>query len=336
MRAYQIAAGANSLDGLKRVELSDPQPGPGEVKLRVRATSLNYRDQAVVKGAYFGGAVPAPQVPLSDGAGEVVAVGPGVTRFKVGDRAAGIFSPNWISGPSTAGGRYALGAPPAPGALAEYLVLSEQAFVHIPPSLSFEEAATLPCAGVTAWNGLTVGKQVKPGDIVLVLGTGGVSMLALQFAKAAGATVVVTSSSDEKLARAKSLGAAIGINYKSTPEWGKAVVQATGGHGADIVIEVGGAGTLQQSLEAVAQNGAISLIGVLTQGAVAPHPLMVKNATLRGMLVGSRALFEDLNRAIETNKIKPVIDRVFPFEQAVEAYKHQASASLFGKVVITV
>jgi NADPH:quinone reductase-like Zn-dependent oxidoreductase len=336
MRAYQIVPGATSLEGLKQVQLPDPQPGPGEVMLRVRATSLNYRDQAVVKGAYFGGPVTSPQVPLSDGAGEVVALGPGVKRFAVGDRAAGIFSPSWISGPFPAGGRIALGAPPAPGTLAEFLVLPEHAFVHLPPSLSFEEAATLPCAGVTAWNALTVGRQVKPGDIVLVLGTGGVSILALQIARAAGATVVITSSSDEKLARARALGASIGINYKTTPEWGKAVVAATKGHGADLVVEVGGAGTLQQSIDALAANGAISLIGVLTQGTVVPHPLMAKAGTLRGLLVGSRALFEDLNTAIEANRIKPVIDKVFPFEQAVEAYHYQASQQLFGKVVITV
>jgi NADPH:quinone reductase-like Zn-dependent oxidoreductase len=336
MRAYQIAVGSTSLEGLKQVELPDLQPGPGEVKLRVRATSLNYRDQAVVQGTYFAGALRTPQVPLSDGAGEVAAIGPGVTRFAVGDRAAGIFSPGWISGAFPAGGRVALGAPPAPGTLAEFLVLPEQAFVHIPPSLSFEEAATLPCAGVTAWNALTVGKQVKSGDVVLVLGTGGVSLLALQIARAAGATVVVTSSSDEKLARAQALGASIGINYKSTPQWGKAVIEATKGHGADIVVESGGAGTLQQSIDALATNGAISLLGVLTQGTIVPHPLMVKAGTLRGLLVGSRALFEDLNTAIEANRIKPVIDRVFPFEQAVEAYQYQASPRLFGKVVITV
>lgn len=336
MRAYQIAAGATGLEGLKQVVLPDPQPGPGEVKLRVRATSLNYRDQAVLRGAYFGGPVPAPQIPLSDGAGEVMEVGAGVTRFKVGDRAVGIFSPTWIAGPFPSGGRVSLGAPPAPGTLAEYLVLSENAFVPLPPSLSFEEAATLPCAGVTAWNALTVGKQVKPGDIVLVLGTGGVSILALQLARAAGATVAVTSSSEEKLARAKTAGAAIGINYRTTPEWGKAVVEATGGHGADIIVESGGAGTLQQSIEALAPNGAISLLGVLTQGTVVPQPLMGKAGTIRGLLVGSRALFEELNRAIEASKIKPVIDKVFPFDQAVEAYKYQSSGQLFGKVVITV
>jgi NADPH:quinone reductase-like Zn-dependent oxidoreductase len=208
--------------------------------------------------------------------------------------------------------------------------------VHIPPSLSFEEAATLPCAGVTAWNALTVGKQVKAGDVVLVLGTGGVSILALQLARAAGATVVVTSSSDEKLARAKSLGASIGINYNSTPAWGKAVREATGGHGADIVVETGGSGTLQQSIEALAVNGAISLLGVLTQGTIDPLPLMVRAGTLRGVMVGSRAQFEELNTAIETNKIKPVIDKVFPFEQALDAYKYQTAGQLFGKLVITV
>jgi len=335
MRAYQIPAGATSVDALQQVELPEPKPGPGQVKLRVRATSLNFRDQAVIRGKYFGGPVEKPQVPLSDGAGEVVAVGPDVTRFKVGDRAAGIFTPAWASGPFP-GSYVALGAQGAPGVLAEYLVLSENAFVHIPPSLSFEEAATLPCAGVTAWNALTVGKQVKAGDIVLTLGTGGVSILALQLAQAAGARVVITSSSDEKLARAKALGASIGINYKSTPEWGKAVTEATGGHGADIVVETGGPGTLPQSMAALALNGAISLLGVLTEGTIAPMPLMIKSGTLRGLMVGSRAQFEDLNTAIEANKIKPVIDKVFPFEQALEAYKYQTAGQLFGKLVITV
>jgi NADPH:quinone reductase-like Zn-dependent oxidoreductase len=336
MRAQQLPAGSTGPKDLKIVELPEPQAGPGEVKVRVRATSLNYRDQAVAIGRYMTGPLTVPQVPLSDGAGEVTAVGPGVTRFKVGDRVAACFSPAWIDGPPPSGPRVALGAPPAIGMLAEHVVLPADAFVRIPDSLTFEEAATLPCAGVTAWNALTVGKAVKPGDVVLVMGTGGVSMLALQIARAAGATVVATSSSEEKLARAKTLGAAIGINYKTTPEWGPAVVAATGGRGADIVVEVGGAGTLAQSMQAVAFGGAISLIGVLTQGQIVPHPLMIKGAMLRGMLVGSRAMFEQLVRAIDANGIKPVIDKVFPFEQAADAYAYQASPALFGKVVIRV
>lgn len=336
MRIQQLPAGSTGPQDLRIVESPEPRPGPGEVKVRVRATSLNYRDQAVAVGRYMTGPLTQPQVPLSDGAGEVTEVGSGVTRFKVGDRVAACFSPAWIDGPPPSGPRVALGAAPAIGMLAEFVVLPADAFVRIPDSLSFEEAATLPCAGVTAWNALTVGKAVKPGDVVLVMGTGGVSLLALQIARAAGATVVATSSSEEKLARVKALGAAVGINYKTTPEWGQAVVAATGGRGADIVVEVGGAGTLPQSMQAVAYGGAISLIGVLTQGQIVPHPLMVKGASLRGMLVGSRAMFEQLIRAIDANGIKPIVDKVFPFEQAADAYAYQASPALFGKVVITV
>jgi NADPH:quinone reductase-like Zn-dependent oxidoreductase len=338
MRAYQIAPGSTSLEGLKRADPSEPELGPHDVKLRVRATSLNYRDQAVVKGVYFGGPVKAPQIPLSDGAGEVVAVGSAVTRFKVGDRAAGTFVQCWNDGPPPLAVLPALGAAPSTGALAEFLVLHEDGFVKIPATLSFEEAATLPCAGVTAWNALNVTRRVKPGETVLVLGTGGVSLLALQLARAAGARVIATSSSDEKLERVKALGAEVTINYKSTPEWGKAVLDATDGWGADFVVEVGGPGTMEQSMGAVAPGGTITLIGVLTgtQNWPSPHGLARKRASLRGIFVGSRAMFDELNRAVEVNRIKPVIDKVFGFEDAAEAYRYQASGTLFGKVVITV
>ena len=338
MRAYQIAAGSTDLDGLAMVDLPDPEPGPGEVKIRVRATSLNFRDQAIVKGVYFTGPMAAPQIPLSDGAGEVVAVGEGVTRVKRGDRVAGTFFQTWVDGPPVPGLRPALGAPPAQGMLAEHVVLHEDGLVAVPSNLSLEEAACLPCAGVTAWNALTQGRGVTAGDTVLVLGTGGVSLLALQLAKAAGARVIATSSSDEKLARAKALGAAAGINYRTTPDWGAAVVEATGGIGADFVVEVGGAGTLGQSMAAVAPAGEVALIGVLTgtEGNASPHALMMKGASLRGIFVGNRAMFEAMNRAIEANAIKPVVDKVFAFDDAAGAYRYQASESLFGKVVIAV
>jgi NADPH:quinone reductase-like Zn-dependent oxidoreductase len=338
MRAYQIAPGSTGLEGLKRGDAPEPELGPYDVKVRVRATSLNYRDQAVVKGAYFGGPVKAPQIPLSDGAGEVVAVGASVTRFKVGDRAAGTFVQRWNDGPPPLAILPALGAAPATGTLAELLVLHEDGFVRVPANLSFEEAATLPCAGVTAWNALNVVRRVKPGETVLVLGTGGVSLLATQFARAAGARVVATSSSDAKLERVKALGAEITINYKTTPAWGQAVLDATGGWGADFVVEVGGPGTMEQSMIAVAPGGTIALIGVLTgtQGWPSPHGLARKRASLRGVFVGSRAMFEEMNKAIEVNRIQPVIDKTFGFDDAVEAYRYQASDKLFGKVVIKV
>jgi NADPH:quinone reductase-like Zn-dependent oxidoreductase len=337
MRAYHIVPGSMSVEGLQRVDLPDVEPGPGEVKIRVRATSLNFRDQAIIKGVYFGGPVQAPQVPLSDGAGEVVAVGPGVTRFQAGDRVAGTFFQIWTDGPPSPAPKVALGAAPAKGMLAEHVVLHEDGVVAIPETLSFEEAATLPCAGVTAWNALNIGRRVKAGDTVLVQGTGGVSLIALLIAKASGARVIATSSSDEKLERVKALGADVLINYKTTPEWGEEAMKRTG-TGADIVVEVGGAGTLGQSMAAVAYGGAISLIGVLTgtEGAAGPHPIMLKGASLRGVFVGNRAMFENLNRAIDVNGIKPVVDKVFGFEEAADAYRYQSSEKLFGKVVIAV
>jgi len=337
MRLYVLEKGAQSLDSLKMVERDTPAPGPGEVQIRVHACSLNYRDQAIVKGQYFGGAVPDDIVPLSDGAGEVSAVGAGVTRFKVGDRVAGIFFQNWVDGPPNPQAGPALGAHPAPGMLAEYVVLPEQGVVPIARSLSYEEAATLPCAGVTAWNALMEGpRPTIPGSRVLILGTGGVSLLALQIARAAGAEVIATSSSDEKLERVKALGALHGINYRTVGDWGAEVVRATG-RGVDHVVEVGGVGTLAQSMQAVGFAGEVALIGVLTrEGDTTPHALMMKGASLRGIFVGSRVMAERLNAAVDANGIKPVIDKVFPFEEAAEAYQYQSSAALFGKVVIRV
>jgi len=336
MLAYRLGKGAASLDALKLVELDRPEPKPGEVLVRVRACSLNYRDQMVAQGHYFGGPIETDIIPLSDGAGTVEAIGEGVTRFAVGDRVAGIFFQNWFEGPPNPAAGPALGAPPASGMLAQYVTLPETGLVRLAASLSFEEAATLPCAGVTAWNALAEGPHpVRPGSSVLVLGTGGVSLLALQIAHAAGATVIATSSSDEKLERARALGAAHGVNYRTDPNWGATVARLSGG-GVSHVIEVGGAGTLAQSMQAVGFGGEISLIGVLTrEGETGPHPLMVKGASLRGIFVGSRGMAERLNAAVDATGIKPVIDKVFPFEAAAEAYRYQSSAALFGKVVIS-
>lgn len=337
MKKYVIKAGSTSLEGLTMIEVDEPKARPGEVLIRVRACSLNYRDQAVVTGNYFGGVLQADTVPLSDGAGEVAAVGDGVTQFKVGDRVAGLFFQNWHDGPPNPAAGPALGASGCDGMLAQYAALPERGVVKIAESLSFEEAATLPCAGVTAWNALMCGrKPIRPGDCVAVLGTGGVSMIALGIAHAAGCHVVVTSSSDEKLERAKKLGAAAGVNYKSTPEWGPAAAAASHKGGADVVVEVGGAGTLAQSMQAVGFNGEIALIGVLTRsGDTTPHPLMLKGASIRGIFVGNKAMAQDLARAIDVSGIKPAIDKVFAFEDAAEAYRHQQRGA-FGKVVIKV
>lgn len=336
MKIYEVVKGSTGHEGLRQAERPEPQPGPREVLIRVRATSLNYRDHMVVMGKYFA-AVERNTIPLSDGAGEVVSIGPGVTRFKPGDRVASTFFQVWVDGPRS---KFypALGVP-LDGMLAEYVALHEDGVVAVPPGLSFEEAATLPCAGVTAWSALMVlGNRIKPGDTVLCLGTGGVSTHAMQFAKAAGAKAIITSSSDEKLARARELGAWAGINYKTHPEWQKEVAALTGGRGVDCVIEVGGVGTLGRSYESLGFGGKIALIGFLAgpAGEQNPYALMMKAGSLHGIGVGSTAMFEDMNRAIEANHIKPIVGKVFPFDQAPEAFRQFAAGDFFGKVVITV
>lgn len=337
MRVWIVPTGSKRAEDLRQEERPTPALGAGQVRVRVRATSLNYRDQAVVMGVYVLADSTRDTVPLSDGAGEVVAVGEGVTRFTPGDRVAGTFFQTPPNGPPSAMPA-ALGAP-LDGMLAEEVVLYEDGLVHVPQGYSFEEAACLPCAGVTAWHALMrAGRSIRPGDTVLVLGTGGVSTFALQFARAAGARVIATSSSDDKLRHARSLGAAEGINYKTTPEWDKEVLRLTGGRGVDCVVEVGGLGTLPLSMSAVGRGGKITLIGVLTghQGGVNPHALMFKGAALHGIFVGDRPMFEEMNRAIETNGLKPVIDTVHEFDQAVDAFKQAASGSFVGKIVIRV
>ena len=334
MKAYEVVQGSTDLDGLRRVERPDPTPGPGQILVRVRAASLNYRDLLIVKGAYFGGPVARSTIPLSDGAGEVMAVGPGVTRFRPGDRVTGTFFLGWTDGPPS--GPRATRGVPVDGMLSEYAVLDENDAVAIPESLSFEEGATLTCAGVTAWNAVVEVCAVRPGDTVLVMGTGGVSIFALQLARAAGARVIMTSSSDAKIERGRQLGASAGIHYKKNPDWEQEVLAVTGGRGVDHIIEVGGPGTVGRSMKCVAYGGKIALIGVLAglQGDTSPHPLMVKGASLHGIFVGSRAMLERLGRAIDATGIKPVVDRVFEFDQAVDAFRYMASGAHFGKVII--
>lgn len=334
MRAWQVTK--EGIDNLTCVELPDPQPGAGEICMRVKATSLNYRDFMTVKTGGMGG-LTRPLIPLSDGAGEVVATGDDVTRVKTGDRVAGIFFQSWLSGgPNASHGKSALGGA-LDGTWAEHIVLHEDGVVKIPDYMSYEDAATLPCAAVTAWQDLVTVGQMKAGDTILVMGTGGVSIFALQFAKAAGAQVIITSSSDEKLARAKQLGADHLINYKTIPEWSEAVLDITNGVGVDHVVEVGGAGTLEQSFKAVRAGGFIGLIGVLTgfDGKVNPMPVLQKSIRLQGIYVGSRDMFDDMNAAMEINQIKPVIDKVYPFEEAKDALRCIESATHFGKIVLT-
>ena len=335
MRLYRLPT-ATKIEDLTLAESPSPAPGHGQVKIRVRAVSLNYRDLMVATGKYGSKPPRAGLVPCSDGAGEIVAVGDGVTRVKAGDRVAGIFHQKWLGGPpSDSIPPSALGGD-LDGMLAEEVVLDADGVVKIPDSLSFEEAATLPCAAVTAWEALFGNRPLIAGETVLTLGTGGVSVFAIQFAKAAGAHVISTSSSDAKIAKIKALGAADGVNYKATPDWGKAVQKLTGGRGVDHVIEVGGGGTMDQSLTAVARGGQVHLIGVLTQGQINPLRLLTRAITLRGVYVGSRDMFEAMNRAIVANSIKPVIDRVFEFEKAQDAYRYLESGSHFGKIVIRV
>lgn len=333
MKVFEIRNGFG-LDNVKPAERPEPKPGHSEVLLKIKAVSLNYRDLLVAKGLY-NPKLPLPRVPCSDGAGEVTAIGTGVTRVKVGERVAGLFMPRWLSGELTdAKAKSALGGA-VDGVLAEYVVLPEEGVTPVPTHLSDEEAATLPCAAVTAWNALFAATPIKPGEVVLVQGTGGVSLFALQFARLAGARVIATSSSDAKLERARVLGASDGINYKSTPDWGDKARELTGGAGVDHVVEVGGAGTLPQSLRAVRTGGRISLIGILSGGAqFNPITILMKGVDVRGIFVGSREMFEAMNRAIALHQLKPVVDRVFPFAEAPAALRHMESAGHLGKIVI--
>jgi len=328
--------GGFGAENLKIVELPDPSPGPGQALVRVRACSINYRDLAVLRGAY-GSGVKAPLIPLSDGAGEVTAVGPGVTRVKPGDRVAAIFMQDWIEGPSDdRKANSALGGA-INGMMAGQVCLNAEGLVHFPEHLSFEEAAALPCAGVTAWHALFRSGGLKPGESVLLQGTGGVSIFALQFAKMAGARVIATSRSDAKLQRLRLMAADAVINYKTAPEWDKPVRDLTNGIGVDHVVEVGGAGTLPLSSKAVRRGGHIALIGVLAgRGEFDPRLMMIKGVRLQGIYVGSREMFEEMNRAISLAGIRPVVDRVFEFGQLHEALQYMESGAHLGKICLRV
>jgi len=338
MRAYQIPKGGAGIESLVQVDRPDPpKPGHRQVLVKVRACSLNFRDLGIVRGSYR---MPVRDnvIPLSDGAGEVVEVGAGVTSVKAGDRVAGNFFQRWPGGdPAPDTHASALGGG-IDGMLAEYAMLEESGVVKIPPHLSLEEGATLPCAAVTVWHAMMEHAQLKAGNTVLLQGTGGVSIFGLQFAHAMGIAAIVTSSSDEKLKRAKALGASHGINYKTNPDWDKAAMEFTGGRGVDHVVEVGGAATLTRSFHAIRVGGKITLIGGLSGGASELNPglIFARRANVQGISVGSTQMFMAMNRAIEVNSIKPVIDKVFAFADAPEAYRHMASGAHFGKIVIRV
>lgn len=335
MKAYELDLSKKSFGAIRAVERRQPEPGPGQVLVRMHAWALNFRDLLIINHLYPVAPSAVSLTPLSDGAGEVSAIGAGVTRFRVGDQVIASFFQGWIDGPlSYPAMNTSLGGA-IEGVLAEYVVLSEEGLVKIPQGLSFQEAATLPCAGVTAWHALVESGGIRQGQSVLLLGTGGVSIFGLQIAKAFGAKAFITSSSDEKLTRVP--GADGMINYKRRPDWEKDVLELTGGAGVDHILEVAGVGTLQKSLQSVAIHGQINIIGVLTgplRGALDLAPLLVKTARMQGIFVGSRAMLERLCAFVVDKRLIPVIDRVFGFDQAVEAYRYLAAAEHFGKVVI--
>lgn len=333
MQAFQILQ--FGLENLQKVQLADPTPGPGEVLIRIHAASLNYRDLMLVRG-HYDPHLHLPRIPLSDGAGEIAAIGTGVTRFRIGDRVTGLLLQNWRDGaPSAKKLRGAL-AGDIDGVLAEYVVLPEHGVLRFPDHLSYPEAAALPCAALTAWHAVVELAAIRPGDTVVIQGTGGVSIFALQFARLLGARVLGISSSDEKLARAKTLGLDAGLNYKQYPEWSAWVKEMTGGKGADLIVEVGGSGTLTESMNAVRIGGTIAQIGVLSGIAekLSVLPMLMRQIRIVGIYVGPRTMVEAMHRAIELHALKPVVDKVFPFSETVAAYRHLEDGTHFGKVVI--
>lgn len=339
LKAFEIQNGFG-LDHVVVVERSIPSPGPGEVLIKMQAVSLNARDLGVIDG-FYNPNLHKPLIPISDGVGEVVSLGERTSRFELGDRVSGIFTQNWLSGDPTRENWASTLGSPLDGLLAEYAVLPEDGLVRVPDHLTDEEAATLPCAGVTAWHAIVEEGKVKAGETVVVQGTGGVSLFALQFAKLHGATVIVTSSNDQKLERAKELGADFGINYRQTPEWDKTVLQLTDGNGADFIVDLGGAATLNRSISALNMGGQVGVIGGFSQSLSGFSvngfdiiPAIMRKARLQAINVGSREMFEAMNRAIGQNKLRPVIDRVFPFDQSTEAIRYLEQGVHFGKICI--
>lgn len=334
MRAISVPK-PGGLDKLTQVNVEPRPPGHGEIQVAVKASSLNFHDYVVVTGL-----LPADdgRIPMSDGAGVVTAVGEGIHDFAVGDKVLSCFFPNWLDGRPCFDKLLGVPGDNVDGFAAETVTMPARGFTRMPAEMDFHEAATLTCAGLTAWRALVVETSLKPGDWVLVQGSGGVSIFALQFARQMGCRVIATSSSDAKLERLAALGAEQLINYRDTPEWGKRVLELTGGRGADLVVEVGGSGTVAQSVKAVAFDGCISMIGVLTgiSGEVPTAELFQKNARISGITVGSRAQQLDMIAAVEAGGIRPVIDSRYPLEQLADAFRHQESQQHFGKICVDI
>jgi NADPH:quinone reductase-like Zn-dependent oxidoreductase len=334
MKKYILQPDQKGIDALEMQEMTSQELKPSDVCVRIHAASLNYRDLITAKRG-----VSQEIIPLSDGAGVVEAVGEAVVRLKKGDRVVGLFFPLWQGGNIDAyKSSIARGGVPTNGVLAQYIYGHEDGFIKFPDHLSYEEASTLPCAGLTAWNALMVQGKLKSGDTIVILGTGGVALFALQLAKNIGARVILLSSKDEKLEKARQMGADELINYKTNPDWEKLVMKKTAGVGADLVLELGGAGTLAKSMASVKIHGRISLVGILTgiEGQINPMAILRKSLSVNGIYVGSREMQEDFHTALETNGIHPVIDREFKFEQAKEAFEYLQSAQHLGKIVIRV